>query len=357
MLLNIEKPILYMLLLGGSSIFLSLNTNVGDIGFNPYLTLSVAISFVLLLFFKNISRANLIILLILSIFFVASYLDGTNEESSGRYLVLFSIIFILMTVDIRILNQNKVELLFIIIICLTIIGYIHYRIDDPISIKVGDANSNFVGVISLLLIFHTFITRMKQRSIILFLFSLTVSLLGIIISSSRASIILAIVYIIILNRNKPYKLVLSIIAPLIPALFFQSEIFEFQFLMEHGNHLINRMLEEDITSESRLTQLLFLINKILENPVYIVLPIDDSIVQSELGVGFSDNSVLEIASYFGLLGSLIITGIIFLRILNQFGSLYFVLFASLYIAFNTILWIPFIFLFIISGILHKSLTL
>jgi hypothetical protein len=113
-------------------------------------------------------------------------------------------------------------------------------------------------------------------------------------------------------------------------------------------------MNEEISTDGRAAQIFFIINILLNNPFYFLIPIDHSLTKNIIGVGFSDNSFLEISSYVGLLTSLLITLSIFFKIYRHLGGWYLLFFMFLYLLFNVILWLPFILLYIASGLIYNS---
>jgi len=296
----------------------------------------------------------LIFLTLYIIFSIAASTRDIAAQSSGLYLFLISYLFLILGLEINIKKSIFCESIFLLILILTIVGYGMYRVNDELSSKVGNANANFVGVLSILLLFHILITKMHIRSFGMFLICLTFALTGAFFSSSRVALILIVLFLFLLSIKQFNFATVATVVSLLFGLFILNLVLQNPFFNEQVDHIFNRFINEEISADGRVAQILFLINILLDNPFYFLVPIDHSLTENIIGVGFSDNSFLEVSSYVGLLASLVITFSIFFKIYKHLGGWYLLFFMFLYLLFNIILWLPFILLFIASGLIYNS---
>jgi hypothetical protein len=357
----ISNIIFSSILLGGSSIFLSLFLGIVDLKINPFLVFSTILSLVLITFCTKFNSTKLYSVFLCIFIYIVAIFQADSELSTGFYLILISTLFILLSLDLTFKNFIFFEKIYFLVIFITIFGYIEYRVYDEVSEKTGNANSNFIGAISILLLFHIFINKLNDRSSILFIFCFIVSLLGVFFSSSRFAILftflLISIFFIINFKFYNFLLLFSILFSILFIIFLFNGFIGNQLIDEQFFHIISRMMNEDLFSDNRSNQLNFVFNVVYNNPLFFFLPIDVKLTENILGVGFSDNSFLEISSYIGLLLSLLLSVIIFKRINKLFGNFYMFFFVFLYFSFNIIIWLPFIFLFVASGIIYKHIII
>lgn len=363
------KNILGFFIIGLSSLFAYFSASE-LFGVNSFLVIGI-ILVISSAFIEKENRAGKIISVLILILMVAYYnlFSGDLFETAMTKDILLTWLSLGFLSGIWKLKLSYVQIKvikFLLILALVVLclSYFGFRIIFPEAVKVDFTNSNFIGLCAVLLAMVSlkYFDDLSTSASMIGLFCLLIAVAGSFASSSRASVI--IVGILVLVGVIPKLLNPKYISQMLVASFgivllFTSNflIFDFDygdifsFITGQLDHLIirfNNSVTNDVSDFQRIAQIPSILYLLDENPLFLFFPLSPD---SFIGIvkGFSDNSLFELAGYIGFLPSILVFVILVKRLFQQMIRLDAFIAVSMLLSYNVLLWVPF------AALLHMYL--
>jgi hypothetical protein len=339
-------------------------------GVNSFLVIGI-ILVISSAFIEKENRAGKIISVLILILMVAYYnlFSGDLFKTANTKDILLtwlSLGFLTGIWKLKLSNVQIKAIKFLLLLALAVLclSYFGFRVIFPVATKVDFTGSNFIGLCAVLLAMVSlkYFDDLSTSASMTGFFCLLIAVAGTFASSSRASVIIVGVLVLVAVVPKllnPKHISQMLVASFGVVLLFTSNflIFDgddgdiFSFIDGQLDHLISRLNTldtNDVSDFQRIGQISSILNLLEENPLFLIFPLSpDSFIG--VGKGFSDNSLFELAGYIGFLPSISVFVILGKRLFQQMIRLDAFIALTMLLSFNVLLWVPF------AALLHMYL--
>jgi hypothetical protein len=299
-----------------------------------------------LFYFK--SRSYLLSRLFIITLFVSLMLFFPYSEVAPLYTIMFSLLILSASFSVNFSRDLIPRILFLSLSVMYVTTYVIFRLLFPESAKTDFTNANFNGLICILLGAYCFYS-VKAFGFRLGVISLIVlCLAGVAMTSSRAAIVATLIlFVISLFSSVRMASFRKVIFQISAFIIICTVLVWFFVPQEQASHIFARFTEEEFIGDPRFVQIVAVLNIIYDDPLFLLLPIPEEYVATYRGVGFSDNSVLELAGYIGVFFAVVLFSLFFYLVYRRWGAVSMCVFLFACFTYNVVLMTPFVTMFIL----------